>query len=170
MAIIRADASHLDPAWEIIERCRAALRVRGIDQWDDVYPDRSTVADDVAGGRLFVLTAGPVCQGIVTLDPRGEPKYAPLPWNTAEPALVIHRLCVDPDTQHRGLGQQLMDFAEHYAADQGYASLRLDAYSGNAEAMSFYRRRGYREVGQMFFPRRALPFVGFERATALAAS
>ena len=89
LAIIRADTSHLDPAWGIIDRCRAALRVRGIEQWDDVYPTRQTVVDDVAGGRLYLLTAGTVCQGIIALDPgkrpstphfHGAPPYSQAAW------------------------------------------------------------------------------------------
>ncbi|WP_173049782.1 hypothetical protein [Nitrospira sp. KM1] len=40
--------------------------------------------------------------------------------------------------------------------------VRLDAYSGNPQALTLYRRRGYREAGQVTFPRRALPFICFE--------
>jgi ribosomal protein S18 acetylase RimI-like enzyme len=165
LTIVHADASHLDAAWAIIDRCRTALRERGIEQWDLVYPTRETVANDIANGRLYVVTDGSVCQATVALDTRQEPEYVAVPWNTSEPALVVHRLCVDPAMQGRGLGAQVMDFVESYAREQGYASIRLDAYSGNPDAVAFYRRRGYREAGQIFFPRRPLPFPCFERAT-----
>jgi hypothetical protein len=55
-----------------------------------------------------------------------------------------------------------MDFAESHAARSGYASIRLDAYTGNPRSVQLYRRRGYREVGQVYFPRRTLPFWCFE--------
>jgi ribosomal protein S18 acetylase RimI-like enzyme len=55
-----------------------------------------------------------------------------------------------------------MEFAELYATRSGYASVRLDAYTGNPRSVNLYRRRGYREVGQIRFPRRELPFWCFE--------
>jgi GNAT superfamily N-acetyltransferase len=164
LAILRANLSHLESAWAVIDQCRDALRKRGIEQWDDTYPTPETVAQDIAAEQLFVVSTGPQCHAVVTLNSRQEPEYGTLPWRTAEPALVIHRLCVDPAIQRRGLGRQLMDFAERYATDKKYASIRLDAYSGNADALAFYRQRGYRDVGQVRFPRRPLTFCCFELA------
>jgi ribosomal protein S18 acetylase RimI-like enzyme len=56
-----------------------------------------------------------------------------------------------------------MDFAETHARNLGVDSVRLDAYTGNAAALSLYRRRGYRESGKVTFPRRDLPFACFEK-------
>ena len=165
--IVCASASHLDPAWDVLDRCRSALRARGIDQWDEVYPTRDTLAEDIQSARLFVALVGAECHGVVALDSRQEPEYASLPWRTGEPALVVHRLCVDPTVQRRGLGRRLMDFVETYGREKGYAGIRLDAYTGNPDSITFYRQRGYREVGQVFFPRRPLPFVCFERSLLL---
>jgi ribosomal protein S18 acetylase RimI-like enzyme len=80
-----------------------------------------------------------------------------------EPALVVHRLCVDPAYQGNGLGSQLMDFAEAHAKQNTYVSIRLDAYAGNPRAVWLYERRGYRKAGQVYFPRRTLPFFCFEK-------
>src|SRR5213075_3263091 len=91
-------------------------------------------------------------------------------WSAREPALVVHRLCVDPSEQQKGVARQLMDFTESYAASHGYRSVRLDAYSGNPRAVDFYRRRGYREAGIVFFPRRSGPFNCFELIVTPVAS
>ena len=160
--ILPADPSHLDEAWAILDGCRAELRARGVDQWDDVYPTRETVAADIVAGRLHVLLERGRCLGMVTLDERQDAEYATVPWTGAEPALVVHRLCVHPDAQGRGIGSRLMDHAESLARDGGYASVRLDAYTGNPGSAALYRRRGYREAGQVRFPRRELPFHCFE--------
>jgi hypothetical protein len=55
-----------------------------------------------------------------------------------------------------------MEFAESHAAQSGYASVRLDAYTANQRSVELHRRRGYREVGQVYFPRRSMPFWCFE--------
>jgi ribosomal protein S18 acetylase RimI-like enzyme len=166
--IVLANETHIDAAWAVIDRCRTALRERGILQWDDVYPTRDTIAADVARQRLYVLTVGRACQATVALDDQQADVYRTVSWTTSEPALVAHRLCVDPAAQGLGYGRQLMEFVEAYAERSGYSSIRLDAYSDNPSAVALYQRRGYREVGQVSFPRRSLPFLLFERAVELA--
>jgi len=91
-------------------------------------------------------------------------EYRPLRWRwTGGRVLVIHRLCVHPEWQRQGIARHLMDFAENYASDHGFACIRLDAYTGNPRALALYERRGYERAGQTFFPRRRLPFDCFER-------
>lgn len=165
-SVITAKEQHIDAAWRIVDACRTALRERDIDQWDEIYPARQTVADDAARGRLFVLSVAQECVATVTLDDIQAPEYETVPWQYPTPALVVHRLCVDPARQGQGFGRTLMDFAEAHAAEHGYASIRLDSYSMNPEAMALYRRRGYRDAGRVLFPRRAAPYVCFERASS----
>ena len=162
-----AGAPDVDVVWQLLAACRSTLSASGIAQWDDVYPTRDTVRADVAAGRLFIVTGADRCLGAVTLDGNPEASYASLAWSYADPALIVHRLCVAPDMQGKGFGRQLMDFAERHAMANGWGSIRLDAYSGNAAAVDLYRRRGYRQVGELFFPRRVLPFYLFEWAARL---
>ena len=154
-----ADDSQLDMMWDLIDRCRAALLERGIRQWDHLHPARESVAADIADKRLYCLTASGLCRAVVTIDVQQEAECATVPWTTTEPALSVHRLCVDPAAQGCGLGRQLMDYIETYAKHYRFAGLRLDAYSGNPQALAFYRRRGYREAGLVHFPRRVMPFI-----------
>jgi ribosomal protein S18 acetylase RimI-like enzyme len=160
--IVQADASHIDAAWSIIDRSRAALLNRGILQWEQSYPSRDNVVHDVDRGTLYALISAGVMQAVVTLDDNQPPEYATVAWTGSEPALVVHRLCVDPESQGRGLGNQLMAFGEAHASEHGYASIRLDCYTENPQSISLYRGRGYREAGQVYFPRRSLPFYCFE--------
>ena len=163
MRIIKADARHVDPVWALMQRCRRALEAEGVFQWDDVYPTRDTVDADVRRRALYVLEDDVGnCVATVALDDVQSPEYAALLWTAGEPALVVHRLCVDPPAQGRGHAHRLMEFAESHGAGNGYASVRLDAYTGNPASVQLYRRRGYRAVGQVRFPRRELPFWCFE--------
>jgi ribosomal protein S18 acetylase RimI-like enzyme len=160
--IVRADTSHIDAAYEIIDDCRIDLRRRGILQWDETYPTRDVVVKDVDRGQLYVLLARDVPAAVLTLDEHQPPEYATVAWTFPEPALVVHRLCVSPKAQGKGLGGQVMEFAEHFAATHQFASVRLDAYTANPQSVALYVRRGYREAGQVFFTRRPLPFYCFE--------
>ena len=169
MRIEPAIAADVPEVMGIITRCVTAMRAGGIQQWDETYPNLETVANDFAAHALFVIREARSCIAAVCLNEVQPEQYAPLPWQyVGGRALVIHRLCVDPATQQRGAGRALMDFAEDFARRGGFASIRLDAYTGHPRALKLYERRGYQFVGQAIFPRRPLPFVCYEKeATAL---
>ena len=104
------------------------------------------------------------CLGFISINEDQSPEYKELVWSDeGGRVLVIHRLAVNPEWQKQGVGRQLMDFAENYAMKKGYTSIRLDAYSGNPGALNLYECRGYKKVGQLFFPRRELPFYCYEK-------
>lgn len=122
------------------------------------------VEDDARAGSLFVMRQDAVCVASVCLNDVQPEEYRPLRWRCeGARVLVIHRLCVHPEWQRRGVAQHLMDFTENYAAEHGFACIRLDAYTGNPQALALYERRGYTRVGQTYFPRRTLPFDCFEK-------
>lgn len=90
-------------------------------------------------------------------------EYRQVSWSGSAPVLVVHRLCVAPLCQGQGVGRYLMDFAEDQAVRREYSSIRPDAYSGNLGAVRLYKWREYINVGEVYFPRRDLPFYCFEK-------
>lgn len=66
-------------------------------------------------------------------------------------AAELHRLYVQEPFTGRGLGTLLLQQAEVCAAASGAAALWLTAWVGNARALGFYPRRGYRQAGTTLF-------------------
>ena len=163
MRIVQAHQGYLPNVVRLIAACTQTMREQGIDQWDEIYPNAEIIAKDVESRALYVLEQGDVCTAAVALNQEQDEAYQQVHWLGGEPVLVVHRLCVDPAYQGNGIGNRLMDFAEEYAEQHAYASIRLDAYTGNPSAIRLYERRGYRKAGQVYFPRRTLPFFCFEK-------
>jgi ribosomal protein S18 acetylase RimI-like enzyme len=164
MHIEPAQPQDLPHVLQIIALCTADMQQQGIDQWDDVYPNRELVEADLCAGTLFVAREDRMHVGAITLDEMQPPQFQGLPWRcTTGRALLVHRLCVRPDCQGRGIARRLMDFAETFAADHGHTCIRLDAYPANPRAISLYERRGYQRMGQVIFPRRKFAFECFEK-------
>jgi ribosomal protein S18 acetylase RimI-like enzyme len=166
MKIVQAKQEHIPTVFGLLSACMRTMRNNGIDQWDDIYPNEEFVMKDANDRSLYVLEENNLCIGAVSLNQEQDVAYQQVNWLGGEPVLVVHRLCVHPNYQGTGLGSRLMDFAEEHAKRNAYASIRLDAYTGNPAAFKLYERRGYLKAGQVYFPRRTLPFFCFEKILA----
>jgi ribosomal protein S18 acetylase RimI-like enzyme len=60
--------------------------------------------------------------------------------------LYIDILAVLPEAQHRGIGRQLLAFAETEARRLGLPALRLFTHARMTENLLFYPRLGYRQI------------------------
>ena len=140
------------------------LRKKGINQWDRYYPNRFVIKEDLKQGNLFAMSEGKLLVGAIVLDTQESKKYKELQWgDVCGKPLVIHRLAVLPTYQGKGYGKMLLQFAEAFAGNNGYSSIRLDVYSGNSGALAMYERRGYKEVGAIKFPFRKVPYYCLEK-------
>jgi ribosomal protein S18 acetylase RimI-like enzyme len=144
-----ATADDLETAMALRSDCIAAMRAAGIEQWDDVYPNRETLAADIRDGAMH-LAIGPdgAVAGLIVLNELQNPEYDGVPWTEhSSRIIIIHRLMVAPAVQQRGIARALMAFAEQRSASLGYEVARLDAFTRNPRALRLYETLGYRDVG-----------------------
>jgi ribosomal protein S18 acetylase RimI-like enzyme len=150
--------------YELMIACRDAMIKDGINQWDESYPSLSHIEKDIEQNRLHVLTEDSSLIGAIVMDTSQSPQYKNINWNyNLNPILVVHRLAVHPLVQNKGLGKKLMLFAEKYAHDNDYRSIRLDAYKHNDSLQNFYHNLDYKEVGEIDLEYTEGPFVCFEK-------
>ncbi|WP_160725315.1 GNAT family N-acetyltransferase [Bacillus sp. USDA818B3_A] len=140
------------------------LRKNGVYQWDIFYPNRWVIAKDLKGGHLHAIFNDGICLGAVVMNDVQSSKYKGITWSDSKgrPA-VIHRLAVHPDSQGKGIGKQLLFYAEELAKSEEYTSNRLDAYTGNPTAIEMYERALYSSAGQIHYAFRKLPYLCFEK-------
>ncbi len=128
----------------LFSRAIAHMTASGIHQWDDIYPDARTLENDIEKNDMHGFYQNNVLCGVIVLNETQLEPYEEVPWSLEDPCpLVVHRLCVHPDFQNRGIAFALMTFAERYASEHQYRSIRLDAFSGNPSALRLYQRLGY---------------------------
>ena len=62
--------------------------------------------------------------------------------------LVVNNVAVRPDLQGRGLGRELLTFAETEAVRRGFGEIRLHTNAAMADNILMYPKLGYTEVGR----------------------
>jgi L-malate glycosyltransferase len=77
---------------------------------------------------------------------RGGAGAAERPDRVPESSFGVLAIAVDPAAQGRGVGGRLMDEATARARAQGFAAMHLTVHPSNAQALGFYRARGWVEL------------------------
>lgn len=67
----------------------------------------------------------------------------------AEKKVYIGMLCVNPKTQAKGLGKQLMAAAENVGLENGCTKATIVVITIRVELVAWYERRGYEPTGEI---------------------
>ena len=162
--IRKATLSDIDSILLLTKACAKDMTQKGINQWNEHYPSSAAFQHDIKRNELYVLTHENMIIGCIVISTLMDEEYVPIEWLTPNTKnIYIHRLAVHPEYQGRGFAQQLMDFAEQFATEHDYRSIRLDTFSQNTRNQAFYERRGYKRLGSIYFPKQSdHPFYCYE--------
>ncbi len=135
-------------AYSIVQRVIQYLNKQNINQWDQVYPTLEIIKCDILSENAFGYFLDGQLSGFVVINNEFPVEYNSLTWmETPENSLVVHRLSIAPDLQGMGIGKKLMGHAQNFALENGYKSIRLDAFAENPAALRLYESLGYMKIG-----------------------
>ena len=156
--------SDIDNIIEITKSCAVNMINKNIYQWNEHYPNKEAFLKDVARDELYVLEMENTIIGCITISTLMDEEYIPISWLTENANnIYIHRLAIHPMHQGKGYAQELMTFAETFAINNHYISIRLDTFSQNKRNQKFYEHRGYNRLGNIYFPKQSdHPFYCYE--------
>lgn len=162
--IVKATKNDIDEILRVTKACANHMIANGIFQWNELYPSKAAFENDVDLDQLWVIKDGKKVIGSIVITEVEDEEYHDIEWLTLNGNTVyIHRLAIHPLYQGQGLAQKLMTFAEQYATEKGYESVRLDTYSKNERNNVFYKKRGYQQLGDIYFPKQSEhPFHCYE--------
>jgi len=150
----KAEESDLTEICLLVEAAIAEMEKNGIFQWDEIYPTAEDFLSDIKATSLFV---GLEKSGkdekdkiavIYALNKDCDDEYKKAAWSFDGDFRVIHRLCVHPDFQRRGIARETLEHIEKQAVSLGAKSLRLDVFSQNPASMALYEKAGYSKTGE----------------------
>ena len=159
-----AKISEINDILLLTRACAQHMIDNGIFQWNEHYPSRAVFENDINRSELFVLELASSVVGTIVISTYMDEEYHPIQWLTENAQnIYIHRLAVHPTLQGKGHAQCLMDFAEQYALENKFVSVRLDTFGQNKRNQRFYELRGYQKLGDIYFPKQSdHPFHCYE--------
>lgn len=150
LTIRRAALSDVPAIMNLIGRVVPLMNEAGNFQWSADYPNKAVFQEDIRLEQLWVAELDGQLAGIAALTNNAQdPEYAQADWDPTEPAVVTHRLAVDPASQGQGVAAALLQQAEVLARDWNLKTLRVDTNSENAATQRLFPKLGYRFAGEI---------------------
>ena len=141
-------AQDLDAICMLIKEAVEEMEKHGIYQWDDIYPARIDFEEDIEKSTLYLAHLEDKLAALYVISGECDEQYGNGEWEyDADKAYVLHRFCVSPQFQNRGIGKAVLLHIEDQIKDMGYESVRLDTFTENPFAQRLYLHNGYESRG-----------------------
>lgn len=144
-------ATHNDiPAiMTLIRGAQESLRKRGIDQWQNGYPNEQVISEDIIRKHSYVWekASGIIATVMISFD--GEPTYKQIDgdWLTTGPYAVIHRLTVLESCKGQNIAGQLIEEVGRMCIAQNIPSIRIDTHKQNISMQRAAVKAGFTYCG-----------------------
>ena len=111
--VVKASIVDLEQLYAITKSCAKHMIKNDIFQWNENYPSKEILLNDIESQQIWKLEENKVIVAIIVLTEIEDKEYNKVKWLTKNyKNLYIHRLAVDPNFQGQGYAQKLMFFAE----------------------------------------------------------
>lgn len=138
-----ATPADIDTVIGVLDEAAAWWAERGNAAWRPGHWDRPSLASLIAAGRTFLAYDGEQVLGTFNLQ-WADRTFWP---EAAEDAGYVHRLGVARDGHGRGVGREMLAYAERSAREAGKRFLRLDCACESEVLRAYYTSAGFTHRG-----------------------
>ncbi len=153
MEFHRASEEDAQRIMEIIGQAQGYLKAQGVNQWQNNYPNISTVMNDIDNQDCYVLRDSGRVIATVTVVFGREKTYAAIyegEWLSSNEYATIHRLAVDAGYKGRGLASLIIGNIETMCRSGGISSIRVDTHRQNASMKRMLIKNGFTYCGVIY--------------------
>lgn len=144
----KATLDDLEEIYALVSYAVDDLIRKEILQWDEIYPTKEDFRDDINKNQLYVGLTDNQIAVVYALNQESDKEYQNGNWKYPDrPYYVVHRLCVHPNFQHRGIAKHTLLHIEAELLQNDIHAIRLDAFSNNPFSLKLYDSLQYSRVG-----------------------
>ena len=148
-------SNDLPTIMEIIGHAQQFLAEQNIDQWQDGYPPKEWIMNDISAKESYVIENedNQIIATTVFID-REEPNYNEIlgNWSTGKDAKygVVHRLAIHKDSRRTGIAEFVLTEFEKVLKQNQFDSMRIDTHKDNVGMQKLLKKIGYQYCGIIF--------------------
>lgn len=150
----QATMADLDAVMDLIEDGRKALHENGVPQWQDGYPSRLTMQQDIDSENCYLLMYGNDIAGCATLMLDGDTYYTHIVsgmWARPGHAFAtIHRVAISNKFRGMRLATYLFSDLISIAYREGVRNFRISTHEKNMAMQKILAAFGFVERGTVY--------------------
>ncbi len=151
MTLERTQPHDLPVLEEIYRGAQEFMKMNGnATQWGTHYPQKSLLESDILSGKSYVIREGGTILATFYLAFGPDPTYTTIDgpgWLNEDLYGTLHRVAINMETDHKGLGTLCLETAEKLALKQGVHNLRIDTHADNIPMQKCIDKNGYTYCG-----------------------
>lgn len=137
---------------DIIDSAKKTLKDRGVDQWQQGYPNKEILEQDIQEGISFVLMLNGRVVGVAALQQGYDKNYQDMDsgsWSDDSDVTysIIHRIAIEADHQGEHLSAALIQKLMTMSYYLGYRDVRIDTHPENLVMQHIITSNGFEEKG-----------------------
>lgn len=149
--INRAMYQDMNRIINIIEEAKEYLKLNNIDQWQNNYPNKNTIAQDIMMNEAYIVYLDEIACAYFMLSYQKESSYDEViegAWSNNEDYAVIHRLAIAKEFRGQGLATKIFERIEEEVSLNS-KQIRIDTHKENLAMKSLLENRDYNYVGEI---------------------
>jgi len=153
MLIRKTKENDVKRMMDIVEQAQEYMRMQGIDQWQNGYPNEEAFKMDILSDMSYVVEEQGKVIGTFAFAVMEEPTYKEIyegEWKSKEEYAVMHRVAVDNQAKGHGIGGQMIDYVTKKCREQNISSIRIDTHRDNQSMQKMLLKNGMEKRGIIY--------------------
>lgn len=148
-----ATVSDIDKIMGIIGQAKEYLRNKGVDQWQDNYPNIDIIKNDIEKGIGYVLEKNGQVVATVAISFNDEKTYEKIydgKWITENDYAVVHRIAVDNNYKGQRISTEILARIEEMCSKMNIHSIKVDTHKHNESMRKMLSNNGFKYCGIIY--------------------
>lgn len=150
MNIRKATAMDIETILSFIKATQEDFEINGINQWQNGYPNRESILQDILSGHGFVCQKGEDVVSYFYFNNEEDPYYEVISegaWKNSDPYFVIHRFVVDPLMRGQGIAKWILKECSKMISEENITNIRVDTHPDNLGMIKLLQACNYKYCG-----------------------
>lgn len=136
MEFLKSSRKKLEHIIKIIGEAQEYLAIQNINQWQNGYPNKETILNDIKNNESYIITTKEsVIIGTAMFSTKKEPTYKSIEgqWITKSDSKygVIHRMAISNKYRKKGVAKFIFEKCEQQLIKSEINSMRIDTHEDN---------------------------------------
>ena len=149
----KAILNELKDVLTIIQDGQSFLKSQGLDQWQNGYPNETSITNDINNGNCYVLIDNEKIVATAAIIYDKDPNYDIIyegKWITDLPYVVIHRIATKQEYRNKGYASKIIELTKKDMENKNIHSLRIDTHEYNYPMQKMLSKNGFIKCGTIY--------------------